>query len=129
MKRVRDALGDEVKIEAIPGASSLTAALSIAGISTDAFLFMGFLPHKKGRQTALKRIAASETLIVLFESTHRILKLMHELAEFAPEKRVTIAREITKLFEEVIAGTPMELAALLEAKPERQKGEFVVMVE
>jgi 16S rRNA (cytidine1402-2'-O)-methyltransferase len=129
VKRVRDALGDEVKIEAIPGASSLTAALSIAGISTDAFLFMGFLPHKKGRQTALKRIAASETLIVLFESTHRILKLMHELAEFAPEKRVTIAREITKLFEEVIAGTPMELAALLEAKPERQKGEFVVMVE
>jgi 16S rRNA (cytidine1402-2'-O)-methyltransferase len=67
--------------------------------------------------------------MVLFESTHRILKLLHELSEFAPIKRVTIARELTKIYEEVIVGTPSELAALLEAKPERQKGEFVVMVE
>jgi 16S rRNA (cytidine1402-2'-O)-methyltransferase len=129
VSRVRQSLGSEAAIEAIPGASSLTAALSISGISADTFTFIGFLPHKKGRKTALEKIATSDVLVVLFESTHRIAKLLDELVVYAPNARITIAREITKMYEEVIRGTPSELAVLLNAKPERQKGEFVVMIE
>lgn len=92
----------------IPGPSSLTAALSISGVSADQFLFLGFLPHKKGRQTALKKIASEEQPVVLFESPHRILKLLKEVEEFAPGKQVTLARELTKVFEEVLTGTPKE---------------------
>ena len=99
---VREQLPDAT-IEAIPGPSALTTALSIAGVPTDEFLFLGFLPHKKGRQTALTEIAAEERTVVLYESTHRITKLLEELAEHAPERRITIARELTKMHEEVLA--------------------------
>ncbi len=116
-------------IEAIPGASALTAALSIAGVDATQFIFLGFLPHKKGRQTALKEIAASEYTVVLYESTHRIVKLLEELIEYAPTKRVTILRELTKMFEEVLQGTPEELLAALTADTNKQRGEFVVIVE
>ena len=100
----------EATIEAIPGPSALTAALSIAGLSSDQFLFLGFLPHKKGRQTALKDIAHCTFPVVLYESPHRILKLLTELGKFAPKSRVTIARELTKIHEEVLVGDPLELA-------------------
>src|SRR3989344_2661649 len=83
-------------IDAIPGPSALTAALSIAGLETDSFVFLGFLPHKKGRQTALKYIAASDTPVVLYESPHRILKLLKELAAVKVE-HVSIGRELTKM--------------------------------
>lgn len=114
-------------IEAIPGPSALTAALSIAGLSTDKFLFLGFLPHKKGRQTALKEIAQCTVPVVLYESPHRILKLLAELGKFAPQCRVTIARELTKVHEEVLVGSPLELADRLEKK-KGVRGEFVVIV-
>ncbi len=116
-------------IEAIPGASALTAALSIAGIDATQFIFLGFLPHKKGRQTALKEIASSEYTVVLYESTHRIVKLLEEFVEYAPQRRVTILRELTKMFEEVLQGTPAELLATLTADTNKQRGEFVVIVE
>lgn len=118
----------EAKIEALPGPSSLTAALSIAGISGDAFTFLGFLPHKKGRQTALKKIAQSDIPVVLFESPHRIIKLLRELESAVPHCRVTIARELTKIHEEVAAGEPAEVARHLE-KRKAVRGEFVVIVE
>ena len=114
-------------IVAIPGASSLTAALSISGVSADQFLFLGVLPHKKGRQTALKKIALEEQPVVLFESPHRILKLLHEVETFAAGKKVTLARELTKVFEEVLTGTPMELREQLEKKG-TARGEFVVII-
>lgn len=115
------------QIEAIPGASSLTAALSVAGVSLDEFTFLGFLPHKKGRQTALKEIATSEHPIVLFESPHRILKLLKELETHAPQKKVTIARELSKIHEEVISGAPKEVADSLQ-KRNAARGEFVVII-
>lgn len=118
----------EAKIDAIPGPSALTAALSIAGLSTDKFLFLGFLPHKKGRQTALKEIAQCTVPVVLYESPHRILKLLNELAKFAPKSRVTIARELTKMHEEVLVGSPLELADRLEKK-KGVRGEFVVIID
>lgn len=118
----------ETKIEAIPGASSLTAALSIAGVSGDAFTFIGFLPHKKGRQTALKGIAASEHVVVLFESPHRIVKLMGELDGVLGESgQVTLLRELTKMHEEVLVGRPKELEIKLETEG-KARGEFVVVV-
>jgi 16S rRNA (cytidine1402-2'-O)-methyltransferase len=117
-----------ITIEAIPGPSALTAALSIAGIDATRFIFLGFLPHKKGRQTALKKIAVSEIPVVLYESPHRILKLLKELETCAPKCRVTIARELTKVHEEVLVGSPLELADTLEKK-KAVRGEFVVIIE
>jgi 16S rRNA (cytidine1402-2'-O)-methyltransferase len=126
VERVRR-LASETKIETIPGASALTAALSIAGLESDSFTFLGFLPHKKGRQTALRKIAASEHPVVLYESPHRILKLLGELAALNIP-RATIARELTKIHEEVVAGTPAEVTAHLEDK-DAVSGEFVVIIE
>lgn len=115
-------------VEAIPGPSSLTAALSIAGVSADEFVFLGFLPHKKGRQTLLKEIAETERTVVLFESTHRIVKLLSELNDVVENPYVCIARELTKIHEEVVCGNAIQLKATLEASPVKQKGEFVVII-
>lgn len=115
-------------IEAIPGASALTAALSIAGLDATEFTFVGFLPHKKGRQTALKKITERETPTVLYESPHRILKLLEELVQHQVSHTV-IARELTKIHEEVVSGTPQEIHAYFVAHSDHVRGEFVVIVE
>ena len=116
----------EINIEALPGASALTAALSIAGMKDDAFLYIGFLPHKKGRQTALTKIAASEYAVVLYESPHRILKLLAELAAHGV-REVRIGRELTKIHEEMLMGAPLDLAEDMK-KRGAVRGEFVVIV-
>ena len=121
---VREHLPEAI-IEAIPGPSALTAALSIAGVDASEFTYLGFLPHKKGRQTALKRIAANDHTVVLYESPHRILKLLKELEKVGIQK-VTIARELTKIHEEVLVGKPAELAERLEVT-KAVRGEFVVI--
>lgn len=123
---VREELPSAI-IEAIPGASALTAALSIAGIDTSAFTFLGFLPHKKGRQTALRGLAESEIPVVLYESPHRILKLLEELEPLGVS-RVIVARELTKVHEEVVAGTREEVLGHFAAHPGTVRGEFVVIV-
>ncbi len=115
-----------MKIEAIPGPSALTAALSIAGIEGNGVTFLGFLPHKKGRQTALKKILASELPVVLYESPHRVEKLLKELEGVS---HITVARELTKIHEEVISGTPAEVRAHFVAHPDTVRGEFVVIIE
>lgn len=125
---LRQEFGDELRVSPVPGASALTAALSVVPVPGGRFEFLGFLPHKKGRQTAIKGMRDAETSQVCYESSHRILKLMAEMEELYPEARVTLARELTKQFEELLEGTPAELKAMLEARPERQKGEFVVIV-
>ncbi|MFZ2555754.1 MAG: 16S rRNA (cytidine(1402)-2'-O)-methyltransferase [Minisyncoccia bacterium] len=112
---------------AIPGPSALTAALSIAGVPTEEFVFLGFLPHKKGRQTALKTIAEEGRTIVLYESPHRIIKLLGEFIEHIGERQVSIGRELTKMYEEMLSGTPDELRARLETAGSA-RGEFVVIV-
>lgn len=126
--RVRTELPDVV-IEAIPGASAVTAALSIAGVPSSAFLFLGFLPHKKGRETLFAEIAASERTVVFYESPHRIEKTLGRLAEVLGEgKRVVVARELTKMYERVVRGSAHEVRAYFEAHPDEVRGEFVVMV-
>ncbi|KKU54937.1 MAG: Ribosomal RNA small subunit methyltransferase I [Parcubacteria group bacterium GW2011_GWA1_47_11] len=126
---VRQALGDSFPIEAIPGPSALAAALSVAGVRTDSFLFLGFLPHKKGRQTLLKKIATTDEAVVLYESTHRIMKLLLELDKAAPHRQVVVLRELTKKFENVQIGKPWHVHEYFSKFPVQTKGEFVVIVE
>lgn len=116
------------RVETIPGSSAVVAALSIAGLDTTSFTYLGFLPHKKGRQTLLKEIAKMKRTAVLYESTHRIVKLLQELQDIGIERRVCIARELTKMHEEVLCGSAAELQQILTETPEKQKGEFVVLV-
>ena len=127
VQKVREAL-PEVKIESVPGPSALTAALSIAGVPVHDFIFLGFLPHKKGRETLFKEVAQSERTAVFYESPHRVLKALQSLQEFAPHKKVTVARELTKIHEEITAGTPAGLLEFFKGNPEKVRGEFVVLV-
>jgi 16S rRNA (cytidine1402-2'-O)-methyltransferase len=128
VEEVKRELGQEVGVVPIPGASAVTTALSASGIPASDFLFLGFLPHKKGRQTLMKEIAASERAVVFYESPHRILKCLGELDTVVPERKITIARELTKIYEEYISGTPKEVEKKLTDRPEKQRGEFVVIV-
>lgn len=123
--RVRE-FAPEAKIEAIPGASALAAAISIAGLPSDEFMFLGFLPHKKGRQTAIKFVAGSPVPVVLYESPHRIEKLLEELAGASVQK-VGVARELTKIHEEFLVGEPRAISGDL-TKRKAVRGEFVVIV-
>ena len=110
----------------IPGAAAVTTALSAVGLGGDEFTFLGFLPHKKGRQKRLDQIAGMVSPVVLYESPHRMRKLLDELSGRYPDAQVSVAREITKKFEEIRVGTPVELAAHFEETA--PKGEFVVVV-
>ncbi len=116
----------DLSIVSVPGPSALTAALSIAGVPTHEFIFLGFMPHKKGRETLFKEISESERTIVFYESTHRILKTLESLTKI--NKKVTLVREITKIYEEVLQGSAEEILKILNDIPEKQKGEFVVVV-
>lgn len=127
--QVRTTFADEVRVEAIPGPSALTAALSIAGIPTNEFVFLGFLPHKKGRQTLFREIAQMERTAIFYESPHRIEKALASLKEvLPPERRVIVARELTKLHEALVSGTAEEVEAHFMKNPSQVRGEFVVMV-
>lgn len=129
VSQVRERL-PEVRVDAIPGPSALAAAVSVAGLRAASFTFYGFLPVKKGRETLFKEIAASERASVFYESPHRILKTLTSLAVQLPTgRRVGLCRELTKMFEEVVVGTPQELITMLESNPQKQKGEFVVITE
>lgn len=126
---VREEFKDEAKVTPIPGASALISALSASGISSAEFIFLGFLPHKKGRETLFKEMATSNRTMVFYESTHRILKTLTSLDTFCKNHRVMIAREITKQFEEFVKGTPSEVLEYFTVNNDKQRGEFVVIVD
>ncbi|MFA6514831.1 MAG: 16S rRNA (cytidine(1402)-2'-O)-methyltransferase [Candidatus Paceibacterota bacterium] len=128
VSNVRKEFGLDAKVSPIPGPSALISALSASGISSAEFIFLGFLPHKKGRETIFKEIASSDKVIVFYESTHRILKTLTSLDKYSPKCKIMIAREITKQFEEFVDGTPSELLKYLSDNKVKQKGEFVVIV-
>lgn len=130
VSEVRKILGDKVEILSIPGSSALTAALSVSGLPSSDFLFLGFLPHKKGRETLFKEISKSKRTIVFYESPHRILKTLASLdGLLLGDRKIVIARELTKIYEETVSGTAKELIKYLNDDPKKVKGEFVVMVE
>lgn len=118
------------RIDAIPGASALTAAFSIAGISGNSFVFLGFAPQKKGRQTFFKSLPSYDIPVIFYEAPHRIMKTLESLKEnVSPEKKVIIAREITKMFEEVVTGSAEEVLQYFKDDPSHVRGEFVVLVD
>jgi 16S rRNA (cytidine1402-2'-O)-methyltransferase len=125
----RARLGSDVRIVSIPGPSAIAAALSIAGIDKDDFTFLGFLPHKKGRQTMMREIAAMPRTVVFYESPHRIEKALSELVDVLDDSRTVVTlRELTKMFESVVSGTARELQEYFKTHPKEVRGEFVVVV-
>ncbi len=127
---VSKARAAKLPMEVIPGASAFLAALSVSGLPINAFRYLGFLPLKKGRQTMLKSFVSEEDTVVFYESSHRILKTLSELATTLveqPARKITIARELTKLHEEAISTTVGELPAL--AATLKVKGEFVIVLD
>src|SRR5688500_11081661 len=124
---VRAALSLGIDIIPVPGACAAIAGLSASGMDTTRFTFEGFLPLKKGRQTRLRGLAQEERTVVMYESPHRIKRLLRELAEVCgPNREVAVARELTKIHEQFHRGTLEAVAAELESKfPESVKGECV----
>ena len=118
----------EVKIITIPGPSALVSALSISGFPSSDFLFLGFLTHKKGRETLFKEIANSERTVVFYESPHRIMKTLDSLKKHLPERKIMIARELTKIYEETAFGIPEEVEKYFVDNKDKVRGEFVVVI-
>ena len=124
---VRECVEAGVEVTCLPGPTAFVPALVASGLPCDRFIFEGFLPHKKGRQKRLGELASEERTLVFYESPHRIEKLLGEIRDrFSPDRRVVVAREISKLHEEFLRGTPGELLAHFEERP--PKGEIVVVV-
>lgn len=125
---VRACLTAGVEVECLPGATAFVPALVNSGLPSDRFLFEGFLPHKKGRQTKIRLLASESRTIILYESPHRLVKTLQQLAEvMGPERRASVSRELTKMFEETQRGTLSELIVYF-SKGE-VKGEIVMVIE
>jgi 16S rRNA (cytidine1402-2'-O)-methyltransferase len=115
-------------IECLPGPTAFVPALIKSGLGADRFVFEGFLPQKKGRQTLLKKLAEEERTMIFYESPHRLLKTLAQFAEyFGADRRISVSRELTKLFEETVNASVQEVTAHFSAK--EVKGEIVIVVE
>jgi 16S rRNA (cytidine1402-2'-O)-methyltransferase len=124
---VRECLKENIQVECLPGATAFVPALVKSGLPATSFCFEGFLPDKKGRQTKIKELSKETRTIVLYESPHRLVKCLNQLKEFfGAERKVSVSRELTKMFEETVNGTIEELIAHYEAKP--PKGEIVMVI-
>ena len=124
---VRACIERGIEVECLPGATAFVPALVVSGLPSDRFVFEGFLPVKKGRQTKLQAIAASDYTTILYESPHRIVKTLEQLAEYlGADTPVAAVREISKLYEEVVRGSLTEVIAHFTAH--EQRGEFVLIV-
>jgi 16S rRNA (cytidine1402-2'-O)-methyltransferase len=117
-----------LRVECLPGATALIPALVNSGFPTDRFIFEGFLPHKKGKQTMLKQIAEEERTVIIYESPHRLLKTLEQLMSVAgPDRLVSVSRELTKVFEETYTGPLHEVIAHFKKK--EVKGEIVMVID
>jgi 16S rRNA (cytidine1402-2'-O)-methyltransferase len=124
---VRECVRAGITVECLPGATAFVPALVQSGLPASSFVFEGFLPVKKGRQTAMKAIALDERTVILYESPHRLVRTLKELAEHCgPDRQVAVCRELTKMFEETRRGTLTSVAAHYEAHP--PKGEIVIVL-
>ncbi len=119
---------ENIELECLPGPTAFVPALVVSGFPCDKFVFEGFLPHKKGRQTRLKLLAHEERTIILYESPHRLLKCLEQIKEFfGDERKICVSREISKFYEEHQRGTASELHTYYTQKP--AKGEIVIIIE
>ena len=125
---VRACVEAGVDVGCLPGATAFVPALVVSGLPCDRFVFEGFLPHKKGRQKRLQMLLEDERTTVLYESPHRIIKLLNELVKYdCSERKVALCRELSKLHEEIFRGTVIEAISHFDEKAPR--GEFVVVIE
>jgi 16S rRNA (cytidine1402-2'-O)-methyltransferase len=124
---VRRAIEAGIRVVPIPGPSALTAALSSSGLPTDRFTFEGFLPVKSGRRRRrLEELASEPRTLILYESPYRVEKLLTEIEDVMGDRKVVLARELTKIYEEFLRGTPREVADCMKGK--KTRGEFVVLI-
>jgi 16S rRNA (cytidine1402-2'-O)-methyltransferase len=124
---VREAIRNDLPIECLPGATAFVPALVNSGLAADRFTFEGFLPVKKGRQTRMKELVEESRTMIFYESPHRLLKTLDEFAmHFGPERKASVSRELTKLFEETKRGTLEEIKQHFETHT--LKGEIVICV-
>ena len=124
---VREVLKNDLQVECLPGATAFVPALVNSGLPNDRFIFEGFLPVKKGRQTRLKELIFEPRTMIFYESPHRLLKFLEELISvFGAERQASISRELTKMFEENVRGTLTEIKTHFEENI--LKGEFVIVV-
>jgi 16S rRNA (cytidine1402-2'-O)-methyltransferase len=124
---VRDCIKEGIRVECLPGATAFVPALVNSGIPTNRFVFEGFLPLKKGRQTMLKELAVEPRTIILYESPMRLVKTLKELATyFGADRLASVSRELTKMFEENKQGSLQDLAVYFESKS--VKGEIVIVI-
>ena len=124
----RACIENDIEVECLPGATAFVPALVNSGLPNDKFVFEGFLPIKKGRQTRMELLAEEPRTIIFYESPHKLLKTLTQFAEhFGADRKISVSRELTKLYEETVRGTVKEVLAHFENKP--PKGEFVVVVE
>lgn len=125
---IRACVQNEIDVECLPGPTAFVPALVDSGFPCEKFVYEGFLPHKKGRQTRIQKIAEEERTVVLYESPHRILKALNQFSEyFEGDRQIAVCRELSKKFEEVVRGNALELIQHFENNP--IKGEFVIVVE
>lgn len=124
---VRACVQEKIRIIPIPGASAMLSALVVSGLPTNSFVFEGFLPLKKGRQTKLTELKDEKRTLVFYESPHRVLKTVTQFLEFFGNRQCVMGREITKKFEEFFRGTLEELKERLQSK--KIKGEIVLVIE
>jgi len=125
---IRECLAKDIEIDCLPGPAALIPALVASGFPCDRFVFEGFLPHKKGRQTRLLAIAEEKRTVVLYESPHRLVKCLGQIEEFmGGDRKVCVARELTKIYEEYQRGSATEVKAHYEERP--PKGEIVIVIE
>ncbi|MCK9185827.1 16S rRNA (cytidine(1402)-2'-O)-methyltransferase [Candidatus Gracilibacteria bacterium] len=123
---IKRAIEEGIQICPIPGASSLLSALVMSGMKMNQFLYLGFLPLKKGRQTLLKSLAQEERTMVIFEAPHRLERTLKDLKEYLGDRQIAVCREITKIFEETRRGKISEMMTHFEkTKP---RGEFVLVI-
>ena len=125
---VRACHSHDLRVECLPGATALIPALVNSGFPTDRFVFEGFLPHKKGRQTMLKQLVMEVRTIILYESPHRLVKALEQMLEcMSPDRLVSVSRELTKIYEETFTGTLTDVHKHFSEK--EVKGEIVIVID
>ena len=126
---VKACVDNGIEVESLPGATAFVPALVNSGFPTDRFVYEGFLPHKKGRQTRWKALAEEERTIVLYESPHRLVKALEQIIEFiSADRLVMVGREISKLHEQMVRGTATEVLAYFVVHPDKVRGEIVIVI-
>lgn len=124
---VRECIQNNIAVETLAGATAFVPALINSGLPAHEFLFLGFLPIKKGRETKLKEIATEKRTIILYESPYRILKTLQQLLEFTGDRKISVSRELSKKFEETVRGNISEV--IIHFTNKAPKGEFVIVLE